>query len=466
MIDLLERGAQKTAAALVSAAPRLPLASVKLSPPVPRPPKFLAIGYNYAAQLEETHMARPSRQAWFKDLMLAAVARLITDGPASAAPLLRQAVSASVALDPSTADGARWQWLAGHAAGLAWDYESWDAISARFVRLAHDTGTLTVLPVALNTRAGACLLAGDLAQAAVLAGEAAAATQATGIKIAPYAGLGLAAFQGREADALRLIETGTADVLDRGEGTGLTFIQWAAALLHNGLGRYPEALDWATRASEDSDAQRFSGWALAELIEAAARTGQRDAAAAALRRLSEDTRAAATDWGLGVEARARALLSDGETAECRYREAVERLRRTRLRPELARSHLVYGEWLRRERRRLDAREQLRRAHELFTDIGMEAFAERARVELEATGEHARRRTPRARADLTPQETQISRLAATGTTNAEIAARLFISASTVDYHLRKVFRKLGVTSRRQLASRLAQSAGDNSFPRGL
>jgi DNA-binding CsgD family transcriptional regulator len=318
-----------------------------------------------------------------------------------------------------------------------------------------------VLPVALNTRAGACLFAGDLDLAASLSAEDAAVTQATGSRIAPYAALGLAAFQGREADAARLIESGTADVLGRGEGTGLTFIQWAAALLNNGLGRYAEALDWAARASEDSPAQRFTGWALAELVEAAARGGEPTTAAGALQRLSESTRPSATDWALGIEARSRALLSDGETAERLYQKAIERLGRTRLRPDLARSHLLYGEWLRRERRRLDAREQLRHAYGMFTEIGMEAFAERARIELQATGERARKRTPETRADLTPQEAQIARLAANGATNAEIAARLFISASTVDYHLRKVFRKLGVTSRRQLVPHLLRPAGGGS-----
>jgi DNA-binding CsgD family transcriptional regulator len=245
-------------------------------------------------------------------------------------------------------------------------------------------------------------------------------------------------------------------VISRGEGTGLTFIQWAAALLYNGLGRYAEALDWAVRAAEDSTAQRFTCWALAELVEAAARADQRATAAAALRRLSEPAQAGATDWALGIEARSGALLDDGEAAERLYAEAVERLGRTGLRPDLARAHLLYGEWLRRERRRLDAREHLRQAHDLFAGIGMEAFAERARIELQATGERARKRGPEACVDLTPQEAQIARRAGDGATNAEIAARLFISASTVDYHLRKVFRKLGVTSRRQLSQLLLTS----------
>ncbi len=200
-------------------------------------------------------------------------------------------------------------------------------------------------------------------------------------------------------------------------------------------------------------------WGLVELIEAAVRSGNVELAAAALGRLSQTTAASGTDWALGIEARSRALLTDGEPAESLYREAIERLGRTRVRVELARAHLLYGEWLRRERRRLDAREQLRITHTLFTEFGMEAFAERARVELEATGEHARKRTVETRDDLTPHEAQVSRLAAGGATNHEIAAQLFISPSTVDYHLRKAFRKLGVKSRHQLKQHLLQAGAE-------
>jgi DNA-binding CsgD family transcriptional regulator len=227
------------------------------------------------------------------------------------------------------------------------------------------------------------------------------------------------------------------------------------AVLHNGLGRYEEALAAAQQAGEDTHASWWRNWGLVELIEAAVRSGKPELAADALGQLSQTTAASGTDWALGIEARSRALLSDNETAERLHREAIERLERTRVRVELARAHLLYGEWLRRERRRLDAREQLRTAHQLFTEFGMEAFAERARVELEATGEHARKRSVETRDDLTPQEAQISRLAADGATNQEIAAQLFISPSTVDYHLRKAFRKLGVKSRHQLKQHLLQ-----------
>jgi DNA-binding CsgD family transcriptional regulator len=387
------------------------------------------------------------------DLLLDGLGLLITDGYPAAVPLLTRAMNAFLSPALPTADGLHWFWIAGHAAGLIWDFGSWNSVSARFVQLGHETGALGLLPVALNTHAGARLLAGDLAAAASLSGQEAAVEQVTGSQIAPYASLGLAVFQGSESDALRLIESGTADVLHRGEGAGLSFIQWAAALLHNGLGRHQEALNWARRAADDSRAQRFTGWALVELIEAAARVGDRDEGLGALRRLSEGTRASATDWALGVEARSRALLSRGEAAERLYLEAIERLGRTPLRPDLARAHLLYGEWLGQLTRRPDAREQLRRAHALFSGCGMTGFAERARAELQASGERVLQHDPQAPPTLTEQETLIARLAAGGATNAEIAARLFISASTVDYHLRKVFRKLGVTSRRQLARRM-------------
>ena len=226
-------------------------------------------------------------------------------------------------------------------------------------------------------------------------------------------------------------------------------------MLYNGLGRYDDALAAARQAT---GYPRGSG-VLHVGTGRADRGGRPDRTGRARRRRAAPavgaTRASGTDWALGVEARCRALLSEGEAAEALYREAIERLERTRVRVELARDHLLYGEWLRRERRRLDAREQLRHAHELFTEFGMEAFAERARVELEATGEHARKRTVETRDDLTPQEAQISRLAAQGATNQEIAAQLFVSPSTVDYHLRNAFRKLGVKSRHQLTQDWSQ-----------
>ena len=240
----------------------------------------------------------------------------------------------------------------------------------------------------------------------------------------------------------------------RGEGMGLTLAQWATAYLHNGLARYDIALAAAEQAAEDPHELWFSPWTMVELVEAAARTGSTERATQALEVLRETTQASGTPWARGLEARSAALLADGQEAETLYREAVAHLGPTPLRVDLARTHLLYGEWLRRERRRTDARAELKAAHELFSEFGMEAYAERARVELEATGERARKRTVETRDDLTPQEAQISRLVARGHTNREIAAQLFISPNTVEYHLRKVFRKLGVKSRTQLAHRMS------------
>jgi DNA-binding CsgD family transcriptional regulator len=347
-----------------------------------------------------------------------------------------------------------------------WDDEAWDAISARFVQLARDAGALSVLPLALTTRTGMHLFAGELDMASSLVDEVAAVNEATGSNLAAYAAMTLAAFNGRDAEAAELIEAATREIVRRGEGQGLTFIHWATAVLQNGLGRYDEALAAAQKAAEDSVEVRLATWGLVELIEAAARSGEPALAVDALGRLSQTTVASGTDWAVGVEARSRALLTEAEAAEPLYRQAIEGLERTRVRVELARAHLLYGEWLRRQKRRLDAREQLRTAHELFTEFGMEAFAERARVELEATGEHARKRTIETVDDLTPQEAQVSRLAADGATNRGIAAQLFISPSTVDYHLRKAFRKLGVRSRHQLKQHLLQpDAGAEPLARG-
>ena len=241
----------------------------------------------------------------------------------------------------------------------------------------------------------------------------------------------------------------TEQVLARGEGIGLTVVEWARALLCNGLGRYEDAQTAARQASADRRELGMSGWALVELVEAASRTGNAEVGAGALERLSESTAASGTDWGLGIAARSRALVSDGEAAERHFQEAIERLGRTRIRTELARAHLVYGEWLRRDRRRLDARRQLRTAYDLFTEMGLEAFAERARRELRATGETARKRTAETSSQLTAQEAQVAQLARDGHTNPEIGGRLFISPRTVEYHLRKVFVKLAITSRSEL-----------------
>jgi DNA-binding CsgD family transcriptional regulator len=340
-----------------------------------------------------------------------------------------------------------------------WDYGSWDLLSARRVKLARDAGALTALPFAATLRAGVLLWAGEFAVAASLVAEVESVTEATGSSIAPYAALALAAFTGQEAEAFELIEAAAKDAERLGEGEELTFVQWAAAVLCNGLGRYADALAAAQQASEDSPADLFANWAVAELIEAATRSGTPERAADALHRLSAIARASGTDWALGVEARSRALLSEGDTTEALYREALDRLGRTRLRVELGRTHLLYGEWLRRENRRIDARGQLRTAHQMFAAMGADGFAERAARELLATGERVRKRTTEPPSRLTARETQIARLADDGLSNSEIAAQLFMSPRTVEYHLHKVFIKLAVSSRSQLHGALANHGNE-------
>ena len=419
-------------------------------------PGILGKGATVMETAQAARAAPPSPQPpRVSDLLVDGLALLITEGYAAGAPTVRRAVNAFRGDDISSGEGRRWLWLASRVAALLWDDEAWDVLSARFVQLARGAGALSVLPLALTTHSDVKVFAGELATATSLQEEVVAVNEATGSRVAPHAWLSRVAFQGREDEAAPLIEAAKREILRRGEGPELTFIHWVTAVLYNGLGRYDDALAAAQKAAEDRHASWWYKWPLVELIEAATRSGKPELAAEALGQLSESTAASGTDWALGVEARSRALLSDGEAAEALYRQAIEALKRTRVRVELARAHLLYGEWLRRERRRLDAREQLRTAHNLFTEFAMEAFAERARAELEATGEHARKRTVETRDDLTPQEAQISRLAAEGATNQQIAAQLFISPSTVDYHLRKAFRKLGVKSRHQLEQHLPE-----------
>jgi DNA-binding CsgD family transcriptional regulator len=388
------------------------------------------------------------------DLLLDGLATLIADGPTAGTPRLRDALNAFARADVKPAEALRWRWLAGRAAQSIWEHAAWDLLTSHHIRAARAAGMLVELPLALDTRVGVHLLAGETEAAAALVEEAGALAGVMGDGIAPrYGSLALAAYRGDADEVARLVRTATDDFLARGEGLGLTAASWLTALLNNGLGRYEEALAAAAEATRVPGEIWFSTFALAELVEAASRTGRAAQGAEALETLSASTSASGTPWALGVDARSRALLAQGDAAEPLYREAIERLQPTRLRLDLARGHLVYGEWLRRGARRIDARNELRAAYELFTDFGMEAFAERSRIELEATGEHARKRTADTVDQLTAQEAQISRLAAEGNTNREIAAQLFISPSTVEYHLRKAFRKLDVTSRTQLAKRL-------------
>src|SRR3954452_9509009 len=391
---------------------------------------------------------RPTRPLRASDLLLDGLSTLGTEGRAAAAPLLRRATAAFADEASPGQENFRWGWLTTISAKLVWDEDSWHTVSARYLREGREAGALARLPIDLTDWAFFATWCGDLGAAAVAIAELEAITEATGSHIAPYAQLLLAAFRG-QADVLPLIESTIHDAGASGQELGVQWAEWVSAILFNGLAHYNRALASAQRAADEPPQLQFSPWASTELVEAAVRSSRPDLASGALERVILATAPCTTDWGLGIQARCRALMSEGETAERLHREAIERLSRTRLRPELARAHLLYGEWLRREDRRVDAREQLRTAHDMLVAIGMEAFAERARNELLATGEKVRKRTPKTSAELTAQEALIARLARDGLSNPEIGARLFISARTVKYHLGKVFTKLDISSRAQL-----------------
>ncbi len=397
--------------------------------------------------------APPPHEPRPPDLLLDGLVTLFTEGYEAAVPIMRRAEVAFDRSNLAASEQLRWKWLATVASVHLWDDARWQELSERHVQLARETGALGELPLALTQRVYSSLFAGDLASAASLVGEIRAATEAIGANHAPFAEVGLVAMRGNEAEAWPLLERNRTEVTRRGEGIGAAVLDYAEAVLFNGLARYEEARAAALRVTEDPEELGPVNWGMVELIEAAVRAGTPEMAADTYRRLVEITRATGTDWALGVASRSGALLANGSEAEELYLEAIDRLGRTRIAVDLARAHLLYGEWLRRERRRMDARVQLRAAFDLFTRFGMEAFAERARIELKATGERARKRNVDALDQLTPQEAQISRLAAEGQTNREIAAQLFISPSTVEYHLRKAFRKLDVRSRTQLANSL-------------
>jgi DNA-binding CsgD family transcriptional regulator len=389
------------------------------------------------------------------DLLLDGLALRFTDGLHAGAPILKLALRAFRGADLSPEEGLRWLYRASTTALDLWDDESWEVLATRHVRLARDAGALAVLPLALTLRIAMHVFAGELTEAAALIGEVKAIVDATGARIAPYAELLFAAWRGREPESQALMKETEREVTTRGEGVGLSLIEWAGALLASAAGHYEQAQALGQRASEHPEDLGVSTWGLVEVIEASARLGDVKSALDGLQRLSESTQAAGTNWALGVEARSRALVSDVPEAEHSYRTAIDFLQRTRVRSELARAHLVYGEWLRRAKRRGDAREQLRTAHDLFLSMGAEAFAERAARELLATGETVRKRSVDTVTDLTPQERQIARLAAELHRNSDIAALLFLSPRTVEWHLAKVFNKLGISSRRELRSALGQ-----------
>ena len=410
----------------------------------------LALGGGVLEVARAAGAAPPPRHATrAPDLLLEGLAAHFDGGYEAGLPILRRALDV-FGIGMSVDEQLRCHWVAGIVAPHLWDDDRWHLLSDRHVQLARGVGALSELPLALSMRAFTMLFAGDLTGAASLVGEHQVAMDATGSHLAPYAELGLAALRGRQAEAAALIDATIREANLRGEGIGIAVAEWANAVLNNGLGSYEKAMQAAQRATACSVEMVVPGWAAVELVEAAVRSGHNDVAADALRRLAETTTPSGTDWARGVEARSRALLSEGDTAERLYLESIERLGRTRLRVELARAHLLYGEWLRRERRRIDARAQLRIAHDMLEAMGMEAFAERARRELQATGETARKRTiATGDEQLTAQEAQIARMARDGLSNPEIGVRLFISPRTVQYHLRKVFTKLGIESRSQL-----------------
>ena len=413
-------------------------------------------GLTEAARAARQAARRPVDDPLPADLLLNGLAVRFTDGYAPAMPLLRLALAAfnDREIPP---EQLRWLWLAHIVAGHLWNEHTLDTI--HHVEMARNSGALATLPLALATRMGAHVLMGELPAAAVLLEAVEAVTETTGIPSAPYGALLLAAWQGRETEVLALGQATIAEAVHRREGFGLIITGFAKAMLGNSLGRYAEAASAADMARGYPAAMGVEPWGLlVELVEGATRSGQPARANAALRDLAVTTQAAGTDWALGIEARCHALLSVGTDAEAAYREAIGCLERTKIRGECARAHLLYGEWLRRERRRAEARSRLRTAHEMFAEMGMDAFAARAASELRATGETIREPSHATPSELTPQEAQVAWLACEGLSNPEIATRLFISARTVQYHLSKVFAKLEISSRNQLSHALNSGPG--------
>jgi DNA-binding CsgD family transcriptional regulator len=406
-------------------------------------------GRAQVARAGQAGLAR-ARQQRPSDLLLEGLTSRFTDGYSGAMPTLKAALHAFMTVDLSRAEAQRWLWLAHSTAADIWDEGTWAALPARQLKLAHDSGSIVALPVALWMGIVTHVLTGALDAAASQLAELEKVSEATRSRLAPYAPLMLAVWEGRETEAVALVEATHSELARRGEGIGAAYTGWLEALLYNALGKYELASDAAHPIGADSGEFGTATWgALVETIEAASRCGQTGLGTQALHRLTSMTQASGTNWALGLEARSRALLSTGNTADSDYQESLARLTPTRIRGELARSHLLYGEWLRRQRQGIDARHHLRTAHHMFTTIGSEAFAQRAARELKAAGGTAHKRTPVTNKELTPQEAHIVRLVREDLTNQDIAARLFISPRTVEWHLSKIFSKLGVTSRRHL-----------------
>ncbi|MFI7454074.1 AAA family ATPase [Nonomuraea sp. NPDC049714] len=393
------------------------------------------------------------------DLVLEGYALLITDGRRAALPTLRRAMTAFT--DAPLQDIMNWSWAAGGLTALLWDDRIMAEWPVRVIEEVRTAGALSELPIYLHALALPIVLSGEFATAAAIVAQSEAVADATGVPMTQHTKLLLTAMQGKEAAAAALIAATVEEAGAGGQLNGVASAHWAASVLYNGLARYEEALP-AAQATAQSANLLVSQWALPELVEAATRAGDDTAAHEALEGLADAAEPCDTDWAQGILARCRALLSGDAAADDLYREAIERLRRTLLRPELARAHLLYGEWLRRNRQRAEARDHLRTAYEIFVSIGMEAFAERARRELLATGETIRRERKNAAStseELTPQEQQIALLVQDGLSNPEVAARLFVSPRTVEWHLRKIFLKLGISSRTQLRHALPRRAAE-------
>jgi DNA-binding CsgD family transcriptional regulator len=465
-IALVQRRGNDAARLLLSAAKRLEPIDVRRA----RETHLEALGAAlWADDLEHRGRAQAAARAALAapanpepqravDVLLDAFALRLTKGYAPAAPLLLQALKSVLDTSVANDEVGRWAWLAGvNPSAIVtlelWDDESLHVLSSRLTRLARDTGALVHLQYALDFLARTQIRMGELAEAASTIDEDCVIADVTGNPPVMYAPLMLAAWRGAQLPASELIAATVAEATARGLGRVINFADYATSVLNNGLGRHEEALDAARRAFE-RDQLGNGPHVVAELAEAASRSHDRALVGVVADWLAERTRAAPTQWVLGIEARVAALLSEGEEADSLYRASLAHLGRTRVRPELARSHLLYGEWLRRQRRRLEGRVQLRAAYDLLADMGCVAFAERAGRELMATGETVRSRSAETTSELTAQETQIARLARDGLTNPEIAARLFISPRTVQYHLRKVFAKLDIRSRNQLRDALA------------